>query len=341
MIDVVVVGGGPIGLASAVDAARAGMSVAVMEPRSTPVDKACGEGLMPAALESLGRIGVDPAGVALHGIMYVQGGRRAVGRFSAGPGRGVRRTELHNALAQRAADLGVQFIRTRVTEISQSGGAVQAQGVRAGYLIAADGLHSTVRRRAGLERAPSSRAARRFGVRQHYRVAPWADLVEVHWARDREAYVTPVGPDTVGVAVLGASPVDLAQTMADLPELAQHLRGATKVSAARGAGPLHQRATARVSGRIVLVGDAAGYVDAITGEGLRLGLLEAAAAVDCIRHERLAAYEAQWRRITRSYRVLTTGLLWCAARPPLRRAIVPTAQALPRVFAAAVDSVAR
>ena len=69
--DVLVVGGGPVGLAAAIEARLAGLSALVLEPRPGPVDKACGEGLMPGALGSLHRLGVDPAGHPLAGLPLV------------------------------------------------------------------------------------------------------------------------------------------------------------------------------------------------------------------------------------------------------------------------------
>lgn len=338
MIDLLVVGGGPVGLMSAIHAASAGLSVTVVEPRATPVDKACGEGLMPGAVAALAAVDVQPAGLPFRGIRYVQGDRHVEARFGTGPGRGVRRTELHRALAARAEQAGARTVTRRVTDVAQTSDWVEAAGVRARYLIGADGLHSTVRRAAGLQRAPGP--IRRYGLRQHFRVVPWSDLVEVHWCPDAEVYVTPVAADTVGVAVLGPAPLDLDRTLAQLPSIGRHLSGAARTSDARGAGPLWQRSRSRVSGRILLVGDAAGYVDALTGEGLRIGFAEAAAAVDCILTGRADDYEQRWSSITRSYRVLTGSLVRCAGRASLRRAIVPSAQALPPVFARLVSSLA-
>ena len=338
MIDLVVVGGGPVGLMCAIHAASAGLSVTVVEPRSTPVDKACGEGLMPGAVAALAAVDVRPAGMPFHGIRYLQGDGHVEARFAAGPGRGVRRTELHRALAARAERAGVRTVDRRVTEVEQTTDAVAAAGVRARYLIGADGLHSTVRRAAGLQRPPGP--VRRYGLRRHYRVAPWSDLVEVHWCPDAEVYVTPVAADTVGVAVLGPGPLDLDRTVAQLPALGRHLSGAARTSDVRGAGPLWQRSRSRVSGRILLVGDAAGYVDALTGEGLRIGFAQAAAAVDCILTGRADDYEQRWSALTRSYRVLTGSLVWCSGRPRVRRAIVPSARSLPPVFARLVNSLA-
>ena len=343
-VDVLVVGGGPVGLAAAIEARLAGLSVAVVEPRTAPIDKACGEGLMPGALAALARLGVDPAGHLLAGIAYVSGRRRVEHRFTGGPGRGVRRTVLHAALSARADALGVAWVGARVTSLTQDHTGIDAAGLRARHLLACDGLHSSVRRLAGLE-APARRGdgvgrsgRRRFGLRRHYRAAPWGDVVEVHWGRTAEAYVTPVADGLVGVALLGPAHLDLDATLAGLPELAGRLAGAEPDGPVRGAGPLRQRSTARTAGRVLLVGDASGYVDALTGEGLRVGFAQAAAAIAHL--DDPAGYERAWTLATRDYRVLTTSLV-AAATSPARGAVVPLAAAAPWLFAAAVERLAR
>lgn len=338
-VDVLVAGGGPVGLAAALEARRAGLSALVVEPRGTPVDKACGEGLMPRAVDLLGRWGVDPAGRPLAGIAYVRDAQRAEHRFAGSPGRGVRRTVLHAALAERAAAAGVERLTGRVGDVVQDGAGVTAAGVRARWLLGCDGLHSTVRRLVGLEApARGARAGRRFGVRRHYRVAPWTDLVEVHWGRHAEAYVTPVAPDLVGVALLGPAPLDVDRELAAMPALASRLAGGAVDAADRGAGPLRQRTLARTAGRVLLVGDASGYVDALTGEGLRLGFAQAVAAVAHL--DDPAGYERAWAAATRDYRLLTSTLV-TVATSPLRGALVPAAVRLPPVFAGAVERLAR
>jgi flavin-dependent dehydrogenase len=346
-VDVLVAGGGPVGLVAALEARLAGLSVLVVEPRSTPVDKACGEGLMPRAVDALARLGVDPDGLPLAGIAYVRDGLRAEHRFAGPPGRGARRTTLHRALAARADALGVDRSPGRVTEVKQDRDGVTAAGVRARWLLGCDGLHSTVRRTVGLERRAASgaglgtgrgRSARRYGVRRHYRLAPWTDLVEVHWGRRTEAYVTPVSPGLVGVALLGPAPIDVDAEIAGMPALARRLERAPVDAADRGAGPLRQRTRARTAGRVLLVGDASGYVDALTGEGLRLGFAQARAAVAHL--DDPAGYERAWSRETRDYRLHTSTLV-AAATSPLRGALVPAAVRLPPLFAAGVERLAR
>ncbi|OCB32383.1 monooxygenase, partial [Mycobacterium malmoense] len=273
--DLLIVGGGPGGLATALHARRHGLSVVVAEPREGPIDKACGEGLMPGGLAELVSLGVDPAGMPFHGIAYASEHRRAQARFRTGPGRGVRRTTLHAALAARAKEQDTEWLRARVTTVQQDAHGVTAAGVRAKWLVAADGLHSQVRRSVGI--ASTAGTPRRYGVRRHFRVPAWSEFVEVHWSRWGEAYVTPVEPDLVGVAILSRGKPDLAW----FPELARRLDGAARGDA-RGCGPLRQVVSRRVAGRVLLVGDAAGYEDALTGEGISLAVKQAAAAVAAI-----------------------------------------------------------
>ncbi|MFJ2300554.1 NAD(P)/FAD-dependent oxidoreductase [Oerskovia paurometabola] len=385
--DVLVVGGGPVGLAAAIEARLAGYDVVVVEPRTGPVDKACGEGLMPGALRALQALDVDPDGHVLRGISYRDAHRHADHLFTAGQGRGVRRTTLHAALAERAAALGAATVTGRVERIDQTDAEVSAAGISARWLLGCDGLHSTVRRLAGLEigadapahesllarsrhgaegtdvaadpgvdvaphaariptelggTAPPVRPGpdprRRFGLRRHFRVPAWTDLVEVHWGDHVEAYVTPVAPDVVGIAMLGPTGTHFDDALAGFDELREHLRDAEPLGPVRGAGPLRQRSRRRSTGRVRLVGDASGYVDALTGEGLRVGLAQASAAVGHL--DDADAYERDWSRVTRDYRVLTSGLVaW--ATSPARRAIVPLAAHAPWLYGTVVERLAR
>ena len=343
-VDVLVVGGGPVGLATAIEARLLGLTVTIVEPRhgsggGGAIDKACGEGLMPGALPALARLGVDPPGFALRGVSYRAAGYRVDHRFATGEGRGVRRTALHDALAERARSLGVVVVGGKVDALEQDSQSVMAGGIRARYLVAADGLHSTVRRLTGLER-PVAPRGRRYGVRRHFHVEPETDLIEVYWTPTVEAYVTPVGDGVVGIAMLGRQGLDFEAALAGIPALASLIKGAEPASALRGAGPFRQSTTRRSLGRVLLVGDASGYVDAITGEGIRVGLAQAEAAIASVSRDDPHSYERAWMRRTRDFRVLTAGLV-AAANSPLRSAIVPAAVALPRLFGGVVERLAR
>ncbi|MBH0110252.1 FAD-dependent monooxygenase [Salinibacterium sp. NG22] len=376
VVDVVVVGGGPIGLAAAINARIHGLTALVIEPRTGTIDKACGEGVMPGAVTELAALGVHPHGRRIAGISYQDGTRTAEHRFASDAALGVRRTELHRALTERAVELGVAFDHGKVEAIEQPGDRAQMDGrsrsahraesghggtktqasasavsahladgrtIEGQWMLGCDGLHSTVRELVGLAARPRRvrrRDSRRFGIRQHFEVAPWTDLVEVHWAPNAELYVTPVSDTEVGIAVLGPRGTSFEEALASVPALAERLRGATPASSVRGAGPLLQNTTGQRAGRVLLVGDAAGYVDAITGEGIRLGLAEARAAIECIVAGKPERYEREWRRVTRDFRLLTTGLV-AAANSPLRRAIVPFAARLPGVYGRVVESLAR
>ncbi|HEY4225391.1 MAG TPA: NAD(P)/FAD-dependent oxidoreductase [Pseudolysinimonas sp.] len=336
---VLVAGGGPIGLASAIEARLAGLDATVVEPRTGVIDKACGEGLMPGAMPALARLGVAPRGFPLRGIDYRDGRRSAQHRFVVGNALGVRRTTLHAALRERADDLGVHFVTDRVDAIEQDATGVTAAGIRADWLLAADGLHSSVARATGLH-AETPRARRRYGLRRHYAMDPWSDLIEVHWTRLGELYVTPTADGLVGLSLLTRQGIKFGDALAASPELAARVRGLEPATELRGAGPFRQITRARTSGRVLLVGDASGYVDALTGEGIRIGIAQARAAVDAIVNEDPTRYEKAWTEVTRDFRRLT-GTIVRVATSPVRRFIVPVASAAPGIFEAAVERIAR
>jgi flavin-dependent dehydrogenase len=312
--------------------------VGVVEPRGGVIDKACGEGLMPGAVAALTDLGIPLAGYPITGIRYVDGAQRAEATFRHGPGRGVRRTTLHLALCSAALAAGVKTEQRAVREVEDRGDHLLVDGEPTRHLVAADGLHSPVRRMLGLD-APVA-GHRRYGQRCHVSMPPWSSLVEVHWAPSGEAYVTPVGEDRVGIAVLSDERRQLADLVWDFPVLAARLAGHA-VEQVRGAGPLRQRARHRVAGRVLLVGDASGYVDALTGEGIALGLAQAQAAVAAVRAGRPQAYELAWRRLGWRHALLTQGLLIATRHGALRTHLVPAAARLPGVFGVAVNQLAR
>ncbi|MGB3763054.1 MAG: NAD(P)/FAD-dependent oxidoreductase [Ornithinimicrobium sp.] len=344
--DVIVIGGGPVGVSAAIHSALAGLDVCVLEPKRGPIDKACGEGLMPGALAGLQRIGVNPSGADMRGISYTDGRHYVSADFAEGLGRGVRRTELHRCLRVRAEALGVRFVETSMRGLTQDGHGVtvtpgsSGPSLRARYAVGADGLHSRTRRVIGLERETSSQRRRRFGYRQHFRLAPWTDRVEVHWGRHAEVYVTPVAPDTIGVAVLTTTTGSFADHLGAFPDLMDRLSGADHASELRGSGPLRQQVTSRAQGRVLLVGDAGGYVDALTGEGLAVGLAQAKVAVEALVDEAPRRYPRLARRVSWRSTALTSTLLYATKSARLRAAVVPASARLPGAFQWAVAELA-
>ncbi|MFC7485708.1 NAD(P)/FAD-dependent oxidoreductase [Knoellia sp. CPCC 206453] len=338
MRDLIVAGGGPIGLSTAMYAVRAGLDVGVREPRAGVIDKACGEGLMPGAVAALRDLDVDLDGHPITGIRYVDGTRSAQARFRHGQGLGVRRTVLHDALTSRAEAVGIVPEQRPVREVLERGDHLLVDGEPTRYLIAADGLHSPVRRLLDLSGPPSR--LRRYGQRCHVEMEPWTSCVEVHWACVGEAYVTPVGAREVGIAVLTTERRSWDDLLTDFPLLVRRLEGRSH-SRPLGAGPLRQRSRQRVRGRVLLVGDASGYVDALTGEGIALGLAQARAAVEAIADDRPARYAGEWRRLGWRHDLLTHGLVSATSLSPVRHRIVHAAAVLPGVFDAAVNQLAR
>lgn len=349
--DAVVAGGGPAGLAFAAFAARRGLDVLVLERREGPLDKACGEGILPGGLRALAPLGVlarvPPAErAALAAIRWIDAAGRSA-RLALPPpgGLAVRRTALSAALLAAAREAGAEVVQgAPVIAHRRDGDAIVARTpggeVRARVLVAADGLNSPTRRREGLALPP--RRPARYGVRRHYAVAPWSADVEVHFGPAAEAYVWPAGPARVGVALLhqpGASPPP-ARLLDAFPAVAARLAGAEEASEARGAGPFHQATRARVAERLVLLGDAAGYVDALTGEGLSLafGCADDLAALlpSALRRgataAALAPYEAAWRRRFRPYAAWARLLLALSRRAGVRRSVLALAAARPAPF---------
>jgi flavin-dependent dehydrogenase len=309
------------------------MGVVVLDPRPFPIDKACGEGLMPGAVRRLNALGIGVVGRAFRGIAYVDGDRRVEADFNDGPGIGVRRTWLHEAMHLRARQLGVRFVTGGVERVDQARDHVRAAGWSARYLVGADGLHSTVRRQVGI--ASTSPGPSRYGLRRHFEVEPWSDVIEVHWSGRTEAYVTPVSDSLVGIAVLSENRAGFDVHLEAFPELHERLLRA-RAHGTRGAGPMRQSVSERTRGRVALVGDAAGYVDAITGEGIATGLACAQELAECIADDDLPAYEQRWRQATRRYRSVTSTLMWLRSRPRVGERIVPLADRVPLVFGAAV-----
>jgi 2-polyprenyl-6-methoxyphenol hydroxylase-like FAD-dependent oxidoreductase len=201
--DVFIVGGGPAGLAAAIAVRTLGLNVTVADADEPPIDKSCGEGLMPDSVDALNCLGVPPHsldGFRFRGIQFLDRDAAPRAYFPAGPGIGIRRTTLHAALVDHASKCGVRLLwRARVTALSGDELVLNGKCVRARWIVGADGRNSLVRRWSGLGRQETRKI--RFAFRRHYRAAPWSDCVEVHWGNSAQVYVTPVSSTEICVAV--------------------------------------------------------------------------------------------------------------------------------------------
>lgn len=341
---VLIVGGGPAGLAAAIALAQRGVDTTVVEAQAPGTDKACGEGLMPAALTALAALGIQlepEIGRAFAGIRFVDPHHSVAAAFAAGPGRGVRRPDLHRRLAERADSLGVHLCwnsRVRLieppSEANHSAGVatINGQELRFRWLIGADGQASGVRRWAGLDAWRSERT--RFGFRHRFQVKPWSDFVEVHWAAHGQIYVTPVSSNSVCVVGMTHHPrTAWSEFLAGFPALEQRLRSAGLESRPRGAMSAMRRLRRVATRHTALIGDASGSADSITGEGLAMTFQQASALAQAIAAGSLAGYERQHRRIGRKPHWMGGLMLTLDRWPVLVPPVLSVLEHWPGIFA--------
>jgi flavin-dependent dehydrogenase len=357
MSEIVVVGGGPAGLSSALIFARKGFETTVLEKRSFPVTKVCGEGLMPGGVNCLKSLVSQELVDKIKcqhflGIKYIApNGQGATSCFRRGVGWGIERSELSKLLHQAALqEPGINILERTLARVegTTEEPIVHFNGktMKPSLLIAADGLHSPTRKWAGLN-GPTSKL-KRWGLRQHYEVSPWSNFVEVHWSRDMEAYVTPVSPNTVGVAILShqefisnwPKPLCLKHTLQGFKELGPKLQPCKPTDQLIGIGPLHQQVKGSGTGKVLLVGDAAGYLDAITGEGIS-NAMEQALLIDRLLGKQQGAssfdrliidYSAELIALMRNYYWFTKFTLLLHRRPLLVNQVVRIFQKTPWLF---------
>lgn len=334
--DVFILGGGPAGLAAAIASRQAGLSATLADAMSPPIDKACGEGLMPDALSSVARLGIHiPPGWGhpFRGIRFLGPGSTAAAEFLGSPGLGVRRTVLHKLLVHHAERAGVDLKwNCPVTGIEGSSVRLGQKAIAARWIVGADGARSSVRRWAGLEAARSS--APRYSFRRHYRVEPWSDSVDIHWGNGCQFYITPVAPDEVCVVLMSRdAQFRMDSALPLFPVLHARLKHCEMVTAERGALAATHRLHRVTRGNIALLGDASGTVDPITGKGVCLAFEQAAALACAFRQGNLASYQRAHARISRHARLMANLMLTMDRWPQLRGRTLGAMEAHPGLFA--------
>ncbi len=269
---------------------------------------------------------------------------------------GIRRTVLVEALARRAEELGA-VLRHRCSVNGYKATSSEAvvyttEGELFGRLVvAADGLHSSLRKASGLDPVPC--AHRRFALRQHYQIRPWTDFVEVYVDDKGEAVVTPVSDESVGINFVWEDGVieqpEISVLMRCFPALRARLGIAPAISTIKGAGPMEHAVTRRNANRMVLVGDAGGFLDSISGEGLSIAFNSALMLGKHLpeilkrgaTQESMQPYEREVRRFYRGYWFITSGLLMVARHPRARRTIINLLMRHPRAFSALMGGAMR
>jgi flavin-dependent dehydrogenase len=328
-------------LAAAIAARRRGFTVTLADCSVPPIDKACGEGIMPDGVLAARSLGIELEGTGaqpFRGIRFCDGGAgsstHVEAAFPNGHGLGLRRTALHHLMVEQAADAGVNLAwGVRVTGIAD--GCVQADDrtIRARWIVGADGGHSPVRRWAGLDAC--ERDSRRFGFRRHYAVPAWSEFMEIHWGDGCQLYITPVGPSEVCVVLISRNPkLRLADALPQFPEVARRLAGgAPEGIPERGGVSVSRRLKAVCRGNVALVGDASGSVDAITGEGLCLLFQHAVALAGALEADDLGLYQAEHRRIGKRPEFMADLMLFLDNRGRLRRRTLRAMASHPHLFA--------
>ena len=356
-LDVAIAGAGPAGAIAALVLARAGVRVKLFDRARFPRHKLCGDTVNPGALALLERLGVAHAagGFAIDGMLITGSyGVRVDGRYPAGvSGRAILREDFDRALLLAAADAGAAVEQEVLVQgAASSGGAIDglfvagrdgsAKRVNARLVIAADGRHSRVARSVGLGRYPQW--PRRWAVGGYFSdVVGLTTSGEMHVRSRYYLGVAPLAGGLTNACVVTSDRRRLRDPTALLlealradPELSDRFRGARLVSPPVVLGPLAVDATSAGVPGLLLAGDAAGFIDPMTGDGLRfairggeLAALEALTALERGFADAHARLRFKRRREFRAKWVFNRGLRRLASSPSAVHVAAFTAAVLP------------
>ncbi len=332
---VVVVGGGPAGLAVAIALKRTDCEVTVVDCAVPPIDKACGEGLMPDSITALRELGIEippHIGFPFRGVRFADRRSSVVADFPNGLAKGLRRTVLHQLLIQRAANVGVSFVwNAKHVHLKEGCLSVDDRLLDADLVVGADGQNSLMRRQAGLDAV--RREKRRYGFRRHYRMAPWSSYMELYWGTRSQIYVTPVAEDEVCVAAISRnSKLRLEEALGEFPELTQRVRSAEPASPEMGALSVSRSLRHVYRGNVALVGDASGSVDAITGEGICVSLKQARALGVALKSGDLSSYRRLHGQLMQRPQTMASLMLTLERNGQLQRRALAALSQNPALF---------
>jgi flavin-dependent dehydrogenase len=333
--EVVVVGAGPAGIVAAIAARRLGLQAIVLDARTPPINKPCGEGILPQGVAALRRLGISlppESAFLFRGIRFVDEEHSARADFAGATGFSVRRVKLHQLLVNHAVEAGVEFRwGTRVMQIDREAVTTAKEKFSYRWLVGADGQNSQIRKWAGLD--PRIVRRKRFGFCSHFQVRPWSDVVEVHWARGCQIFITPMAGQEVGVAVISRDPgLRIEGALPRFPALAEKLRGATSTTRESGDTTSLRIQPAVTRGRVALVGDASGTVDAVTGHGLSLSFQQAIPLAEAMRLDDLAHYQHAHKNIAAVPIVMSRLMLLMGGSDWIRRRAIRLFQETPGLF---------
>ena len=334
--DVFVLGGGPAGLAAALAARRAGLRVRLADAERPPIDKACGEGLMPDALAAASRLGVaigPEHGFPFRGICFRGAAHSVAADFPGGTGRGVRRTVLQSLLVEQAQQAGVELLwGSPITGLTGNSIFIGRRELKARWIVGADGTQSSIRRWMGLH--SFRRDSQRWSFRRHYRVAPWSEYMEIHWGEGCQYYITPTGPSEVCLVLMTRDPHQrITDALPRFPVLHSRLASQQAVTPERGALAATRRVRRVTRGNVALLGDASGTVDPITGEGLCLAFQQAVSLADALTAGDLSRYERDHARLLRRPRFMADFMLLLDRSAALRSRTLAALASHPYLFA--------
>jgi flavin-dependent dehydrogenase len=367
MIDVLIAGSGPAGSVAATILARAGARVMVVDRARFPRPKLCGDTLNPGALAVLQRLGLGcsaGASMPLDGwIVTGEGGVRVEGRYDGVNGRSVSRCAFDSALMMAAAGAGARIEegvlvqgavvdssgqQPTVIGLTVNGRQGRALQVRSRIVIAADGRYSRVARALGLSKAASR--PRRWAIGAYFAgVSGMTTFGEMHVRSTRYIGIAPLADGITNACLVTANPGGtlpsdcLMTTLRRDPMLAERFTEARMVTAPICLGPLAVDASAAGAPGLLLAGDAAGFVDPITGDGLRFALRgaelaarEAIHALECgFENAHVKLFEARRREFAAKWRFNRT-MRWIVTYPAAIRAAGYGAAILPQLLQQAI-----